>query len=137
MTATRGTDPEIARLFEAERLADEAAAPDLDALLARPARRQESEARGIRRVALGAAAFLAATVVVVVLRSSSPRHPTVPEAAAALSPAATELASWKAPTDALLRTPGSDLWTSVPEIANPTGALETGIRLATTKGVER
>jgi hypothetical protein len=129
----RDTDPEILRLFEAERLADEAAAPDLDALLARTELRQAG-ARPLRRIALASAIAAAVAIAVIFLatlpRRSTPGSPDLP-------PATMELARWKAPTDTLLQTPGSDLWTSVPDLTPPVSATGTGIPLETTKGVER
>ena len=127
-------DDEIARRFEERRLADEAGAPDLGALLARHGRRRPAGARATRRIAIGAATLAAAAAaVVIVVRSTSPG--TAPESSD-LPPITMALASWKAPTDTLLQTPGSDLWTSVPDLATAP-ALENGIPLETTKGVER
>lgn len=136
MTENRDTDPEIARLFEAQRVSDEVAAPDLDALLARPARRRASEVRAIRRFTIGAAALAAVAAAVILLRPSPPGRPSVSDASG-LPNAALELAGWKAPTDAFLQTPGSDLWTEVPDLAPAAPQLETGVLLETTKGVER
>jgi hypothetical protein len=129
-------DAIIARLFEEERRADEAAAPDLARLLARSRRRSE-DARAVRRSAFLAAA-LAATVAaaLLVLRPARPRGPT-PEGAdiAGLAPAAVQLANWKAPTDAFLRTSGSDLWSRVPVLLPRESALETRTVTEPTKGV--
>jgi hypothetical protein len=129
-------DDEIARRFEERRLADEAAATDLEALLARPPRRHAVQAWAIRRLAFVAAALAAAASAVFVLRNVRPWHGGAPESSD-LPPAAMELAAWKAPTDTLLQTPGTDLWTSVPDLAPDASVLETGIPLASTKGVER
>jgi hypothetical protein len=129
-------DDEIARRFEERRLADEAGAPELPTLLARPPRRHAVQVRAFRRLAFGAAALAAAVSAVFVLRNVRPRQGGTPESSD-LPAAAVELAAWKAPTDTLLQTPGADLWTSVPELAPEASALETGIPLATTKGVER
>lgn len=134
MTA-RDSDPEIRRLFQAERLADEATAPGLDALLAGSARREPAGLRSALRLALATAVLAGAALTVVLHRAGPPRRvrPDVSE----LPPAAAQLASWTAPTDSLLRTPGSNLWTSLPDLAAPLPATGTGIPLETTKGVER
>ena len=128
-------DDEIARRFEERRLTDEAAAPELSALLARPPRARTAQVRAIRRLAFGASAVAAAVLVVFVLRTGRPRQGGSPESSG-LSPAAIALARWEAPTDVFLQTPGSDLWTSLPDLA-PASALESAISPETTKGVER
>jgi hypothetical protein len=128
-------DDEIARRFEERRLDDEAAAPELSALLARPPRARAAQVRAIRRLAFGASALAAAVVAAFLLRTALPRHAGSSESPG-LPPAAIALARWEAPTDVFLQTPGSDLWTSVPDLA-PAPALESAISSETTKGVER
>ncbi len=125
-------DREIARLFDEERRADEASAPALRELLARPNSRRTSWKRGIGRIALATAAAAAATAGVLLLRPAHHRDGgpvTEP-------PAASQLASWKAPTDALLRTPGSELWTRVPILVSRSSpVLDPAHPAQTTKGV--
>jgi hypothetical protein len=126
-------DSELVRLFEQERRDTEAGAPDLGALLARP-RRRAVRLPAVRLVALAAtlaAVVSAATLLRISLRSSRAAG------SADLPPAARELANWKAPTDVLLATPGSDLWRRVPLLAPRVPALDLGAPLEATKGVER
>ena len=124
-------DREIARLFDEERRADEASAPALRELLARPSPRTPWK-RGIGRIALAAAAAAAATAGVLLLR---PVHSRDGGPGAELPPAASQLASWKAPTDALLRTPGSELWTRVPILISRASPVDPAHPAQTTKGV--
>jgi hypothetical protein len=126
-------DREIARLFDEQRRADEASAPALRELLARPNSRQTSWKRGIGRIALATAAAAAATAGVLLLR---PAHHRDGGRVTELPPAASQLASWKAPTDALLRTPGSELWNRVPILVSRSSPLVDPAHPAqTTKGV--
>ena len=126
-------DREIARLFDEQRRADEASAPALRELLARPNSRRTPWKRGIGRIVLAAAAAAAATAGVLLLRPARPRDGG-PEAA--LPPAASQLASWTAPTDTLLRTPGSELWTRIPILVSRSSPLaDPAHPVETTKGV--
>jgi hypothetical protein len=124
-------DPDLTRLFESERLDAEASAPDLDELLARPRRRPRPGA--IRLVALSAALVALAAAALLVRTASRPGRA---RESADASPASVQLADWKAPTDILLATPGSDLWTRVPTLAPRVPAPRTGVFLEVTKGVE-
>jgi len=126
-------DPELVRLFEEERREAEGAAPDLGALLARPTRRPE-RLPAIRVVALAAA--LAAVATGALLLRTSPR-PGGAGTSADLPPAGRELANWKPPTDVLLATAGSDLWRRIPVLAPRVPAVDLGVPLEATKGVER
>ena len=121
-------DREIARLFAEQRRADEASAPALRELIARPRRRKASWS--IARIALIGATAAAATAAVLLLR---PAHDVGQDAA--LPPAASQLANWKAPTDSLLQTPGSELWTRVPILVSPVTHVEPAHPAQTTKGV--
>lgn len=125
-------DREIERLFDEQRRADEASAPALRELMARPRRLGTSWKRSLARVALIGTAAAAATVAVILLRPARLREGG-PDTA--LPPAAVQLARWKAPTDSLLRTPGSELWTRVPILVSPVTPLEPAHPAQTTKGV--
>jgi len=118
---------ELSRLFEAERRADESAAPDLDALLVRRPRRPRSAGR---RIALTTAAALASLVTVAVLLVRGAAH----RAASAEPPV--QLADWQSPTDFLLDTPGSELLTQIPTLSVPPDAGNAGVPQPT-KGVAR
>ena len=107
-------DRELTRLFEEQRRADEASAPDFRELLARPRPLRASLARGIPRPALAAAA---AAVVAAALFLRRPPRPPAPEPG--LPAAAAALASWKAPTDVLLETPGAELLGRLPVLLSP------------------
>jgi hypothetical protein len=127
----RSDDPdrEIARLFDEERRADEASAPALRELLARPTSARTQWKRGIGRIALAAAAATAAFLLLRPTHTNDARRDT------GLPPAASQLASWRAPTDALLRTPGSELWTRVPILVSRVPPLDPAHPAQTTKGV--
>ena len=125
-------DREMARLFAEQRGADEASAPALRELVARPRRPGTSWKRSITRIALIGAAAAAVTAAVILLQPARPRDGG-PDAA--VPPAATQLASWKAPTDSLLRTSGSELWTRVPILVSPVTHSEPAHPAQTTKGV--
>jgi hypothetical protein len=126
-------DPELVRLFEEERRDAEATAPDFGALLARPGRRP-ARLPAIRLVAL--AATLAALATAALLLRTSLRS-SQSAASADLPPAGRELAYWKAPTDVLLATPGSDLWRRVPLLVPRAPVFDLGAPFEATKGVER
>jgi hypothetical protein len=97
----------VARTLSEQRRLDEALAPDFRALLARP--RARASRAPVRPVLVLAALLLA---VGVALRSRS--RPPVPAPDKPASMAADSLTTWRAPTDFLLETPGSQLWTSPP-----------------------
>jgi hypothetical protein len=121
---------ELSRLFEVERRADESAAPDLDALLARRPRRRTSAGR---RSAYAAAALAILATVAVLLFGvhEGGLHRVTPAAAPAL-----QLADWESPTAFLLDTPGSELLMQVPTLAVPPTAGNAGVPQPT-KGVAR
>jgi hypothetical protein len=123
-------DRELSRLFEAERRADESAAPDLDALLARRPRRRTSAGR---RLVLWATAALAAlvTVAALLMNVRGGPHPIAPAAEPPL-----QLADWESPTAFLLDTPGSELLTEIPTLAS-LAANENVASPQPTKGVTR
>lgn len=119
-------DSELTRLFEEQRRADEASAPDFRELMARaraaakgrdfaPAR----EGRWGRRVVLTAAALIALATGLSLLRPA--REPRRPSNAATL-------ADWKAPTDVLLQTPGAELLARLPVLlpSVPGGEIDEG-----------
>jgi len=126
----REEEREIARLFEEARRADESSAPPFRKVLARRRGRKAP-----RRWLLGRPALLAVTVVLVVaaLRLTRAARPTAHETA--LPATARAIASWKAPTDALLQTPGSDLWSRSPVLALP--AEIEAVAPPAMKGVQR
>ena len=123
-------DREIARLLEADRRADELAAPPLEALLARPRLRRPRASDAFQAVALAASVALVVATAVLVLRSS-----TIPRNAPG-GDASLQLADWTSPTAFLLDTPGAELLTEVP--AFPAGGFEPGadaVHPQPTKGV--
>jgi hypothetical protein len=128
----RDGDREISRLLQAERLADESAAPPLDELLgrARPRRLRAGDALG--RVALAAAVAGVIAGAAAVLRSGASVQPS-PSAAAEM-----QLAEWRSPTAFLLETPGSELLTEVPTLSIPPLAEGAGAAAPQpTKGVSQ
>jgi hypothetical protein len=134
---TESPDRRIARLFEEERLADEASAPDLTQLLERPRRRPEPGTRAIWRIAFSAAALAAMVAAAfLVLRPARPRgHASETTETSDRALSANSLASWKAPTDAFLRTSGADLWSSVPVLMPREAESEVRVSFEPTKGV--
>jgi hypothetical protein len=116
-------DRELSRLFQAERLADESAAPRLDELFgrARPRRVRAGDALG--RLALAAAVAGVIAAAAAVLRSGA----SVESAPAATPVAETvQLAEWRSPTAFLLDTPGSELLTEVPILSTAPLAESAG-----------
>lgn len=97
----------VAGALSEQRRLDEGLAPDFRVLLARP--RARASRAPVRTVLVLAALLLA---VGVALRSRS--RPPAPAPNNPASMAAGSLATWRAPTDFLLETPGSQLWTSPP-----------------------
>jgi hypothetical protein len=110
----REDEREIARLLEDARRADESSAPPFREVLAR---RRSGEAP--RRRLLWRPALLAVTVVLIVaaLQLRRATRPTAQDAA--LPATARAIASWKAPTDVLLQTPGSELLSRSPVLVPP------------------
>ncbi len=134
---TDSPDERIARLFQQERLADEASAPALAPLLESPRHRPTRGTRAIRRIAFAAAAAAAMfAAVLLVPRPARPRaRPSGTANGAALAPAAIQLANWKAPTDAFLRTSGAELWSRIPELVPREAESEVRLSLEPMKGV--
>ncbi len=133
---TESPEARIARLFQQERFGDEASAPDLARLLENPRRLRQHETRAIRRIAFTAAAAAAVAATLLVLRPVRPRaRPFETAEAAARAPAAIPLANWKSPTDAFLRTPGTELWSRIPELVPRQGESEVPLSFEPTKGV--
>lgn len=127
------SDREIARLFEEQRLADEASAPSYRDVRARGRAAESPVAGRIRRPAFAAAAILlAAAVAFLVFRRPSPPSSSLPFAvstpATGLPASAASLASWKSPTDVFLRTPGGELMSRSPVLVSP--ALELAVPAA-------
>jgi hypothetical protein len=124
-------DPEIARLFEEKRRSDETFAPPLRELLARSRAHRARRARPARRILLAAATVILIAASAVLLRPKPRRAPE-----AQLPAVATQIAAWKAPTDILLQTPGSDLLSQIPVLESHASEAATAV-LEPTKGVER
>ncbi|HEY6928044.1 MAG TPA: hypothetical protein VJA66_00075 [Thermoanaerobaculia bacterium] len=131
MSPTSGDpDREVTRLFEEKRRADEASAPDIRELLSRPRLHRARGSRATWRLGLAAAALIVVAASVVLLRSKAPRTPETE------LPTAAQIASWRAPTDVLLRTPGSDLLHQLPVLESQASEAASAV-LEPTKGVER
>ena len=122
------SDREIARIFEAQRRADEASAPAFEELVARPRRRRERTARRIvwAAAAAGVACAIALTAIRLLHRPSQPSpFPStstgsdVRVSPSELSPAAAALVAWTSPTDSLLQTPGAELLSGLPVLVSP------------------
>jgi hypothetical protein len=124
-------DREITRLFEDKRRDDEATAPDVRELLSRPRLHRARGARATLGLGLASAAVIVVVASVVLLRPKAPRSSETE-----LLAAAARIASWKAPTDVLLRTPGSDLLSQLPVLESHASEAASAV-LEPTKGVER
>jgi hypothetical protein len=124
-------DREIARLFEEKRRSDESSAPPVRELLARPRGPRARRARAAWSVALAAAAVIVVAASVVLLRARPPRTPETQ-----LPAVAAQIAAWRAPTDVLLQTPGSDLLSQLPVLESQASGAASAV-LEPTKGVER
>ena len=107
------SEREIARLFEAQREADEALAPPFADIVHRPSHRARS-VRSFRPIAAAAGVLVVAALVLLLHSATTPRPP-VP----ATESDAVALGTWKAPSDVLLQTPGSDLLNRTPSLASP------------------
>ena len=104
------SDRELARMFREVRREDEASAPGFRQILARGRADRHSSRRP--RLLVAAAVALSAIVLIGVLLSRRPPAPEAPEGSIALG-------DWRAATDVLLRTPGGDLFDSVPILPAP------------------
>lgn len=105
----RENDPnrELARLFREVRRADEASAPTFRQILARGHTDRGSSRRP--RLLAAAAVALIAIVMIGVLLLRRPPPTEAPERSIALG-------DWRAATDVLLRTPGDELFGSMPAL---------------------
>jgi hypothetical protein len=121
----------IAGLFEEKRRSDESSARPFRELLARPKGPRSRRAQTARSVALAAGAAIVVAASVVLLRARLPRTPETP-----LPVVAAQIAAWRAPTDVLLQTPGSDLLTQLPVLESHASEAASAV-LEPTKGVER
>ena len=126
-------DRDLALLFEEQRRKDASLAPAFSELLARPRRRRRGlpGARMTWRPALTIATVL--MVVVVAAAALLLRHPDERERPAPdsdLLATASALADWKAPSDSLLETPGTDLLRRVPAFASPASAASPATTVA-------
>ena len=121
-----GRERELRLLLEAERAADEAAAPSLQELLLRAAPARPSFGAG--GLLIRAAAAVIAIVVTARLVHSGGERPRPRDR----SSAAMTLAEWRSPTEFLLETPGSEIWTEVPSL----GSAPTVPAPSPTKGVQ-
>jgi len=97
-------DDRIERALSEQRRLDEGLAPDFRSLLARP---RPPASRGPAGRILVVAALLLVIGVALWSRSRPPAPPRSGMAAGSLT-------TWRAPTDFLLETPGSRLWSSPP-----------------------
>lgn len=107
-------DERLARALDEQRRLDEGLAPDFRSLLARPRPRPS---RGPARSVL----ILAALLLAVVVARWSRSRPPVPPPSRPPSVPAGSLTTWRAPTDFLLETPGSRLWSSPPVFGSVEG----------------
>jgi hypothetical protein len=128
---TEPPDDRLGRLFREGRLADEASAPDFHRLLARTPRRRGARPRprGFR-LALAAAALAALVAALVWIARPSRSVPTP-------VPATTDIAAWTSPTDALLQTSGSELWSTLPVLVTSDLPAESPRSPQRTKGASR
>jgi hypothetical protein len=101
-------DEDLRRAFAELRRADAQGAPSYEAVMARAARPRPAALAPVLASALGVGAVIAALAVGLAIRWTPPPSP---------SPVA--MAAWTAPTDFLLRTPGSEILGSVPRFGLP------------------
>jgi len=115
-------DSEIRQRFAQLREADQESAPGFAQTYGRArARRRLRATRRVRPLVIAmAAAVVIAAIGLAYARSLSP------------SPTAPEIATWRAPTDVLLRTPGSELLGEMPALG--TSVLDTMIPKPSNRG---
>jgi hypothetical protein len=104
----------IASALEQRRKVDEASAPSFHATLT-SARAGRAPRRSAIGSVLAAATLLAVIVGLVVLESKHP-PPVSRRPVPTPSSAKASLESWESPTDFLLETPGSELWSGLPRL---------------------
>jgi hypothetical protein len=116
-------DSEIRQRFARLREADKESAPSFAQTYGRArARRSLRATRPVRPLVIGAAAAVAvAAIGLAYARSFSP------------SPTAPEIATWRAPSDVLLRTPGSELLGEMPALG--ASVLDTMIPKPSNRGI--
>ena len=99
-------DDDLRARFDALRRVEAAAAPDFDAVIAKPAARH-------RRIVLPATVAAAAAVMLVAgLRFAASRSSD----SITVSPSEPSLLAWRSPTASLLQTPGRELLQTVPTL---------------------
>jgi len=104
-------EQEVARLLRELRRDDEASAPPFQNVLSRvQAPERSSRPRRMIGIACAALAALALAALLLVRR---------PERRVDLEAAAFTIMRWKAPTDSLLRTPGIEVFSSIPTLTQP------------------
>lgn len=104
-------DPDLRQAFAALRAEDTAQPPDLERLLARPRPSRPRAARLPRLAGFAAAAAAAAVAVLLLAHALGAFRSPTPHDVQAVS-----VASWTAPTDFLLRTPGQDILGPLPRL---------------------
>jgi hypothetical protein len=131
MTA-RDDEREIASVLEQLRKADESSAPPFHVALTSARDGRVSRRSPIGPV-LAAATLLLVIVGLAVFESKHPpaSRPPVP----APSSTKASLESWESPTDFLLETPGSELWSGLPRLTEPLPAKPSTNSPSSKKGV--
>ncbi|HEY7370492.1 MAG TPA: hypothetical protein VIA29_11425 [Thermoanaerobaculia bacterium] len=118
-------DRKLTRLFEEARREDEARAPELSELMARPRRLEpETAPSAARRLAPILATLALLALALAIFRSEDPVSPPPPA-----TPAAEAFLSqprWHAPTDFLLEPPSGELWSSTPSIGTTVPEIDAG-----------
>jgi hypothetical protein len=118
-------DHKLTRLFEEARREDEARAPQLSELLARPPRLESNTSpSAARRLA---PIFATLALLGLALAIFRPKEPVAPPPATA--PAVEAFLSqprWDAPTDFLLEPPSGELWSTTPSIGTTVPEIDAG-----------
>jgi hypothetical protein len=117
-------DERIGRLLAEERREDEARAPELARLLARPSRRRAGGSSPRRRAVLAAATLAIVFATIAILGRPARPRATTADAGSGLDSTAVALSRWKAPTDVFLQTPGLELASRVPVLVSRPMALD-------------
>jgi hypothetical protein len=116
---------ELTRLFTEQRRADEAKAPSFRTLMARARADANGRERGSKARA-GRWAWRAAVTTAAVLALSTGLYLLLPGSEPRLASDASALANWKAPTDALLQTPGGELLGRLPVLLDTIPDVDEG-----------